>query len=443
MKILEVKIPNFAKPESSYVVEVILDYILDVPYSLSVHTDSSISFCFGGKSCSFAYHFFKNDVVGDLYIIDNIPNQISEQEFNVAGQSFLMYPIYGSEKIVKEESCLRFDFDLIGSVFFMLSRWEEKMIDSNDVHGRFDPQKALSVKSNFIQFPVVNQYAVFLSAILRDMGLDLTSSSTSYKIEMSHDIDYITKWKSVRSLFGGFRSEGLKLRALLSIWNSYINSKKDKRLDPFFTFDFLLKEYSKRNLRSCFYFKTNQINEGLDKTDYKIDEPSIIEAMLKIKDHGHDIGLHSSYSSFLNQNMIGHEKMLLEKALDINVDRIRQDYLRISLPESMIQFNFLNFSEDSSINYTHYPGFRNGICNRFPLFNFRERKKLKLIELPLVCMMSMGRDLTLDQIEKEFVCFIDMVKKYKGHISLLWHNSDLDNIAKKSSFLRILDKIVA
>ena len=107
----------------------------------------------------------------------------------------------------------------------------------------------------------------------------------------------------------------------------------------------------------------------------------------------------------------------------------------------MVIFNELFFIEDSSVSYTNYPGFRNGICCPFPMFDFLGRKKIDLFQLPLVCMMSIGRKKTLPQIEEEFVYFADVVKKHAGHVSMLWHNSDLETENHKIVYKRILDKM--
>ncbi|MCS7165160.1 MAG: hypothetical protein RMJ51_02630 [Candidatus Calescibacterium sp.] len=50
--------------------------------------------------------------------------------------------------------------DLFASCFFMLSRWEEYVINKKDIHHRFSGLSSLAYRKGFLEKPIVNQFWV-------------------------------------------------------------------------------------------------------------------------------------------------------------------------------------------------------------------------------------------------------------------------------------------
>ena len=83
---------------------------------------------------------------------------------------------------------------------------------------------------------------------------------------------------------------------------------------------------------------------------------------------------------------------------------------------------------DSTVGYPEHPGFRCGICQDFPVFDFEQRKTLILREKPLAAM-----DVTLAQYRRwsperaydELMNLRRESDKHGGEFVLLWHNSSL------------------
>lgn len=50
--------------------------------------------------------------------------------------------------------------DLFASCFFMLSRWEEYVINKKDIHHTFSGLSSLAYRKGFLEKPIVNQFWV-------------------------------------------------------------------------------------------------------------------------------------------------------------------------------------------------------------------------------------------------------------------------------------------
>jgi hypothetical protein len=83
-------------------------------------------------------------------------------------------------------------------------------------------------------------------------------------------------------------------------------------------------------------------------------------------------------------------------------------------------------SEDSTLGYPEFEGFRCGICHDFPVFDTRQRKMLHLREKPLIAMdvtLAQYRKYSAEQASESLLQLRQKVEKHQGDFTLLWHNS--------------------
>ena len=100
--------------------------------------------------------------------------------------------------------------------------------------------------------------------------------------------------------------------------------------------------------------------------------------------------------------------------------------------------------EDSTMGFSKTIGFRTGTCFSYSVFDILERKRLKLIETPLIVMDTALKERGLDivQMIKELSTIGEIVKKYNGVFVLLWHNSNINSYEWKSfnlNYAKIID----
>lgn len=295
--------------------------------------------------------------------------------------------------------------DVFGSAFFLLTRYEEAVLDDRDEHGRFPAEASILVRHEVIERPLVNEYAEALWRRLLELAPRLERRQRTFRVVPSHDVDY--PYSTLRLRLSAIRRG--KLRAALPH-------------DPYDTFDLLMDESERRGLRAAFYF----IPEG---APYSLDEPRIRKLLCRIHVRGHEIGFHASYGAFRDPDRTRRE---FERLLEVcREEGIKQDhwggrhhFLRWE-PATWAAWEEAGLAYDSTLTFTNRPGFRTGACFEYPVFDLRERRELRLRERPLVLMDTP----TLDRQglpDPELVQLIDRLRdqcrRFRGDFTVLWHN---------------------
>ena len=99
---------------------------------------------------------------------------------------------------------------------------------------------------------------------------------------------------------------------------------------------------------------------------------------------------------------------------------------------------------DSSVAFAEHIGFRVGTSRAYSMYDLRNRKKLNIIQKPLLVMEDslfsesyMGLNNKIEIIEK-----ISLLKKatdyFGGNFTLLWHNSSLNTSSSRNLYESIL-----
>ncbi len=295
--------------------------------------------------------------------------------------------------------------DLLGSAFFLLTRYEEAVVNDRDGHDRFPAESSLLVREELIERPVVDEIADSLWGALRSIAPRLERRRRAARVVPSHDVD--EPRASLRRRLSAIR-HGAPRAALPH--------------DPYDTFDLLMDASERRGLRSAFYF----IPEG---APYSLDEPRIRELLRRIHRRGHEIGFHASYDAFRDPDRTRRE---FERLRDVcEQEGIRQDrwggrhhFLRWA-PETWAAWDAAGLDYDSTLTFTSRPGFRTGTCHEYPVFDLHARRELRLRERPLVLMDTP----TLDRLglsEPALVALIERLRgecrRHGGDFTVLWHN---------------------
>lgn len=322
--------------------------------------------------------------------------------------------------------------DLISDIFFMVTRYEEVILEDKDNHERFLLEKSLAYKYNFLNRPIVNEQIEFIFDIIKSLDGNIKRKNRLNDKEfiffLSHDIDSIFKYndKFIRSLaIKLIKEKSLKntLNYLSKATKVFIN--KDK--DPFWSFKYLLELENKYNINASYYFMSG----GTSNKDnyYNIDNKNLRSVFEEIKNNNSEIGIHGSYNSYNDYNLINSEINKLKKYYSIV--GIRQHYLRFSAPETWGIHEKTGLTYDTSLGFAKLAGFRGGICTPYKPFNIKEKKVINIYEIPLVVMdgticdkeyMNLNKEQALEYVKD----LIQRIKNVNGIFSFLWHNSSLD-----------------
>ncbi|WP_181015627.1 polysaccharide deacetylase family protein [Alkalispirochaeta sphaeroplastigenens] len=349
---------------------------------------------------------------------------------------------------------VRCDVDIFGSIFFMLSRYEEVVVPDRDEHDRFPATASVALKAGFLERPIVNEYVELLWAMLSYLWPGLQRRKREFRMLVSHDVDVPFEdafrppyWALRRTAGDVFkRRDPVAAVEQLRRWNRV--RKGHLAEDRNNTFDFIMSESEKRGLTSAFYFIPKGSSDQIIR--YDVDHPILQDLLKRISERGHEIGYHASYETFQDEDMTVQEVEYLRGALEKakiqqEVKGGRQHYLRWQTPNTFRNWEAASMTYETTLGFADHAGFRCGTCWEFPVYDVVKRRDLKLVERPLVameCSITSARYRGLGYGEWAYSVFAALKERcrlYSGDFALLWHNNELVADEQRQFYLSTLD----
>ena len=332
----------------------------------------------------------------------------------------------GEDKSTKQFlSDQSFGFDIVETIFYHLSRYEEYYCatEKKDRWDMMDEEEMFLVHNKLEQKAVVDDIVV---AFYKALGLKLDSYPVRYR--MTHDIDLLRKFKSIFS-FARFNLYYLKnnhgLKSLKNLWSSYLKVIAfGKR--PYEVFDEMLIS---NDIEKEIYFLVG----GKTSVDTPLDMKSMAfkKAVDLSLERGYKIGIHPSYDTWKNTELLEIEKQKLEEYLDTDIRISRQHYLHFSFQKSIEILEKAGIVQDSTIGFNKRIGFRAGTGEQFFLYDFNKDESSKVKEAPLIFMdsslfvQSNFKETKFTQIAESFL----EENNENSCITFNFHNSRFDDAA--------------
>lgn len=448
---IKILLPDTFKPERRYVIDYIFNERFNLDYFIEFKEDifSCQIILPNNNSLKIEDHFFGKFKNGESYLsLNNIPKRIFT--IDRAENPFLPESnipiIYGQSNFNIKKNNVCCGIDIIASIFFMLTRWEEIVNPARDKHQRFPAKASIAQINNFLKRPVVDEYIELMWNILSHLGIKQKRKEEKFKAIITHDVDIPLFWKTPYALPKKIAADILKRRSFSlasKSFKNYTDTKKDIIKDPFDTFDFLMNVSERNGLKSHFFFLCGGKHRW-DKGHLPPYHPFIKNLMKRIDERGHIIGFHPSYDSYLDEDIFKTELSELQKYSPQEVKCGRQHFLRFSNPDTWRLWNKYGMEWESSLYYAEEIGFRCGTSHDFFVFDIKKRKQLNLKEIPLTYMEVTQYNYekhSPEQWNLNLQKIINSVKKYKGIFNLLWHNSSLDNEKIKKDYTSLLNAV--
>jgi hypothetical protein len=355
--------------------------------------------------------------------------------------------------ITPSENGMNVAYDILGLVYWMLSRQEEVGRTDLDEHGRFAATSSHAYMHGYLERPLVDEWLHILGQVIKRVWPEIELKQHNFSIKVSHDVDQPSQYafKSAGQILRMMGGNLLKRRdpkgLLIAPYVKLTSQSRIHPADPFNSFEWIMDQSDKYGLISAFYFICGYT--GPKDADYVPDDPRIRTLMRRIHERGHEIGLHPSYSSFQNPEMISNEAERLKRIC--NEEDIRQSewggrmhYLRWENPTTLQAWSDAGLNYDSTLSYADRPGFRCGTCFEYPAFNHTTQQILPLRIRPLVMMECSVIDETYlglgtGQAALDKALFLkNACRKVGGVFSLLWHNSNLVYPEQRQLYKRLL-----
>lgn len=344
--------------------------------------------------------------------------------------------------------------DVFGSVFFLLSRYEEVVRSTRDPHGRFLAAGSIAESEEFVELPLADEYVEVLWTAMSSLWPRLKRRTSAFRLRLTHDVD--RPWSAfrqpLRNIAFGLGGDLLKRRDPV-LAAQRIRAIRDARVgrvdrDPLNTFEFLLDVADGHALRSTFYFLAGN-RPGEPDYRYPIDDPRIVRLIQQIHLRGHDIGLHASYVSHGSAERTASEFSALRSVCHAaGVDQlswgVRQHFLRFEVPDSWRIQDSSGFEHDSTVGFPDSTGFRAGTCREFPVFDLLERRRLTLRERPLIAMDTSLVEyvgLSPDDAAARVRTIVNACRRRQGDAVLLFHNNLLLGTRLQGQYRELIDDL--
>lgn len=359
-----------------------------------------------------------------------------------------------SQLIEVNQTVTTVGFDLLGLVYWCLSRSEEVGRTDLDSHQRFPAENSHAYKHGYLERPIVDEWLHILGQVIQRTWPNVELKQHKFSVKVSHDIDapsqfgFVDLRRFIRRCGASLFMDKNITNVLAALWVRLRTNEKLLSVDAYNSFDWIMDLSEEYGLISAFYFICGQTDERKD-ADYTLDYPAIRNLMREITRRGHEIGLHPSYNTFDNAECIINEANNLRRVCHeecIALDNIggRMHYLRWKHPYTMQAWNDANLSYDSTMTYADYAGFRCGACFEYPAINPLNQETLNLRIRPLIAMectvmdkayMGLGVN---DEAKQKFLHLANICCQVGGCFTMLWHNSEFSNKNKKKLYQEIL-----
>lgn len=413
-------LPNNNTHERKYITQTLLSDFLGLELDLIFADVQNYTLRFQNRSIEIQDAFFNLFPKPLSYLCNEaIPSNIQwTQELPI---------IYGDDRLLHSQDALFCGLDIFGSAFFMLSRFEELIIEERDTYHRFKDSNALAIKHNFEKIPVVNAYCEYLWELLLKLGYTHPRKLYTKKLTLTHDVDHLRFYTSFNVFFERFKKCIFKYnnypQALKESYNYLCVFLKIKK-DPYDTFDEMIHIAKTLNTPSHFMFITSYRCKY--DQDYSITDTKVRKLINKLSQQKQKIGIHPGFDTYNNyENLSDDIKQLRKIHNDIHFSR--QHYLKYDVSITPTLLNRVNIDWDSSLGYSETIGFRCGCCYPYYMFDIKKRETLNIQQKPLLIMDVALKKLSqlrgFEHAKQSFKTVIQNVNHYNGEAVILWHNS--------------------
>ncbi len=333
-------------------------------------------------------------------------------------------------------------FDIFAACFFLIVRYEEYLPFTPDKNGRYQAVDSMSVKYAFLKTPVVDIWIDKLKYHLMTVFPGLKCQSNKFMSIVTYDIDVAYAFKGhglIRNLAASIRDlMTFHIKNAIDRGKTIIGTQKD----PWDIYNVLNKQLGENALHSIFFFLLGQYslhNKNLNRNNKQL------KALITELAQTSDVGLHPSFDTFLNPDMIKKEKQHLENILGRSIFKSRQHYLKFRLPETYRYLLDAGIKEDYSMGYPESPGFRAGTCTPFLFYDLRKEQQTDLKLFPVTVMEgSLFHYLkqSPNQATKTINTLIEEVRNVNGTFISIWHNHTLSDYGEFSGWKLVHDNMI-
>ncbi|MEO5984279.1 MAG: polysaccharide deacetylase family protein [Ferruginibacter sp.] len=395
-------------PRIQYICHFIFQEYFDIPFK--VITDLNEFLSAEGAKINYS-----NQRLSDCF---NIANAELLFENTIKPQNIECFT-EGSLKAFFQINNSDISFDIFAAAFYLITRYEEYLLHTKDIYGRYAYENSLAWKEGFLDKPVVNYWLNDFSETLKNKFTFLKIEKKEFTFLPTYDIDIAWSYKNKGMLrnVGGFAlSPSLeRIRVLMGL-----------EKDPFDAYAFLDKLHQDQNVKPLYFFL---VAKQKSKYDKNISRKSVeMQDLILHHCQKYDIGLHPSWESNADIKILQEEKSYLEKICGRPIKKSRQHYIQFSLPGTFKELTDAGITDDYSMGYGSINGYRASVASTYFWYNLEEEKVTPLRLHPF-CFMEANsyyeQKFSADSAYDELLHYYRECKKINGVFISIFHNNFL------------------
>jgi len=387
-------------------------------------------------------NYSRTTIAADEFLLQN-NNLLFEN--NIQQQHTECFEINNTRAFFKADSG-DFPFDIFAASFYLLSRYEEYLPHEKDMYGRYAHENALAFKEAFLNLPVINIWAQFLTERLKEkfstFNFQLSTPALPagrFNFFPTYDIDiaYSYKHKGFLRNAGGFiKSPSIKRIKVLAGLSK----------DPFDCYKWMNDLHQQNNLRPLYFFLVPEKNSKYDKNI--LPHKDAMWRLVKHHAKKYTIGLHPSWQAGDRFSLLKKEKELLEAMADTDqggITRSRQHYIRFNLPDGYRRLTESGITDDYSMGYGSINGFRASVASSFYWYDLEKDVQTGLRIHPF-CFMDANayyeQKQTPQETLDELIHYLSVCKSVNGTLITIWHNNFLGTDAAFKEWREIYTQFI-
>lgn len=405
-------------PRISYTCKVIFEYIFQIPYKIHVPHLSPI------ETDIFTLNYTPLSIDNSLQIPQS--GLLSEKNIQVKRIEEASQWIHAANIAEKNNSPTTkiISYDIFSIIFFLTSNYEKYAIFDLDKYGRYEETQYPSFSSGIRQKALVHQYCDDLLAMFpQGLQVDIIKKR-QFDYELTWDIDHPWKYlhKGRLRFYLGFLRDIWKRNGgnLMERIQILFSGKKD----PNDTYQ-IIKAISPPSKTTFFFLiGTDTVHDSLFGTE-NAHFQSLIQSIYK---EGYSIGIHPSFSTYLDASKIENETKALSEIIKAPIFASRQHFLRYRFPDTFRHLLAAGIKKDYSLCLVNDIGFPCGMATPFPWYDLENEEITDLMIYPA---MVMDRSLesyikgTKEEKMEKFRSILTQVKHFGGKFIFILHNDSL------------------
>jgi hypothetical protein len=330
-------------------------------------------------------------------------------------------------------------FDLFSASFYLLTLYEEYGSEKIDEHGRFDYQESLAFRKGFLEIPIVDRWVDCL-------GLELTKKYPGFVFRRKQifscintfdvDFPYLYRKKGLIKIVGA---------SIRDLWKSDFKNlaSRFKTLlhfepDPYWE---ALRQIHEIQTKAGKNYLLFVMMGGKDKYGMNTFRPGKSYFAYLKNSRRVTVGLHPSYDTFLNPDLLMTEKKRLQNIWEGNeISSSRQHYLRMRIPDTFRELRKAGLTNDYTLAYAKAPGFRSGTAISYRFYDVEKEEESEIILHPTVVMDSTlitHLQLSPEEAIVKLKKMIEECYQSAGKYISVWHNSNLDGNEEENPWINV------